>query len=252
MDNFDDILNQLRDSSGDLKANMHMLNEIVPVEEQIKYFQYSKRIQSDKTKDVFDKHFLIARLFTPEVDVEDKRYYLTCLAGLIDIAAYRAIETYHKSPLESELANWSALALVESRILLDSELSGEKQFFVSTGLGGRDGKLRFFSVLASKDRMDFTEFQSEMILRELQFSFECNKIEMEKIEVKNNYVKMFILCDLNHNARKAIENVVKECNELGEFLDTKFIITNIKYIEDHEIENLLNKQNSNDTDSPVI
>lgn len=241
MENYDDMLDQLKNSSGEMKSNLHMLNEIVPVEEQMKYFQYSKYIQAEKDKPNLDRNYLIARLFTPEVNIEDKKYYLSVLAGLVDVAAYRAIETYHKSPMEPELTNWSAMALVESKILLDSELSGEKQFFVSTGLGGRDGRLRHFSIVASANREMFTDFQRETLLRELQFSFEHDNIVVESIETKGNYIKMFILCDLNHNAAESLENAIKEANEFGNFVDTKFLMTNVKVLDDEEIMKLLKR-----------
>ncbi|SHF32248.1 hypothetical protein [Dysgonomonas macrotermitis] len=246
MDKFDKILNQLKDASGDMKANMHMLNEIVPVEEQMKYFQYSKYVQSQDTSMQPDRNYMIGRLFTPNVNIEDKRYYLSALAIIADVAAYRAIETYHSSPLEPELANWSALALTESKILLDADLSGEKQFFVSTGLGGRDGKLRYFSVIASKDRTPFTDFQKETILKELKFAYEASEIEVESIDFKGNYLKVFLLCDLKHDPRSYTEEAIKECNDMGDFVDKRFLLTNVKLIKDSEIEELLEKK---DTDS---
>lgn len=219
-----------------------MLDEKISFEEQMKYFNYSKYIKSDRQSFEPDKSYIIARLFTPNLDVEDKRYYLSSLAAMPDVAAYRAIETYHSSPLEPELANWSALALIESKILLNTDLSGEKQFYLSTGLGGKDGKLRFFAVLASANRDAFTDFQCEMILRELQFSFEQNKIEVEEIVTKANYVRMLVLCDLDHNVKTSIESAITECNELGAFIDEKFIVTNVKQVEDAEIESLLLKK----------
>lgn len=247
MKEFEKMLNQLRDSSGELKANMHLLNEIVPVEEQMKYFEYSKYVQSNKDNMGLDRNYLIAKLFTPEIDLEDRRYYLSVLAGIVDVAAYRAIETYHSSPLEPELANWSAMALAESKILLDADLSGEKHFFVSTGLGGKDNKLRYFSVIASSDRSNFNEFQRETLLRELQFAFTTHNIEVESIEIKSNYLKMFLLCGLNQDAHICIENAIKECNEMGHFVDDQFLLTNVKKIDDTEIEELLKKRKS---DSP--
>ena len=244
MEEFEKMLNQLRDSSGELKANMHLLNEIVPVEEQMKYFEYSKYVQSNKDNMGLDRNYLIAKLFTPEIDLEDRRYYLSVLAGIIDVAAYRAIETYHSSPLEAELANWSAMALAESKILLDADLSGEKHFFVSTGLGGKNGKLRYFSVITSSDRSDFNEFQRETLLREIQFAFTTHNIEVENIEIKSNYLKMFLLFGLNQNGRDCIENAIKECNEMGHFVDEQFLLTNVKKIEDAEIEELLKRRES--------
>lgn len=240
MERFDKMLEDLRNSSGEMKSNLHLLDEIVPFEEQMKYFNYSKSLQSNKDLGL-DKHYLIARLFTPDVDVEDKRYYLSTLAGMVDVVAYRAIETYHSSPPEAELANWSALALIESRILLNSELSGEKQFYLSTGLGGKENKLRFLVVIASRNRDLFTDYQRETMLHELQFSFDQNNIDVEQIEVNENYVKLFILSDLDHNPRQVVESAVRECNELGNFIDPKFIVTNIKLIDDTEIRELLKK-----------
>lgn len=242
MEKFDKILDQLRDSSGELKDNMHMLSEIVPVEEQMKYFQFSKYIQKDKEKDSLDKHYLIARLFTPEVSIENKRYYLSVLAGIVDVAAYRALEAYHSNPLDPELKYWSALALAESKILLDAEFSGEKQFFVSTGLGGIGKKLRFFGVIATLSRKDFTSFQQETLIRELQFQFEKNEIDVELLEYKGNYLKMLLLCGLNHDARLCIQEAIDEANEFGDYIDPKFILTNIKPIDDDEIVEVLKKE----------
>lgn len=248
MDKFDETLDQLRDSSGGMKPNLHILNEVIPIEEQMKYFQYSKHIQSDKENNRFDKSFLIAKLFTPEIDIEDRRYYLSILAGLIDITAYRAIETYHSSPLEPELAQWAAMALIESKVLLDAELSGEKQFYVSTGLGGKGDMLRFFSVIASSDRSKFTDFQLETLKRELNFAFEKNNIIIEEWTPNNNYVKMLFLCDLDHDARSVIETAIKEANELGNYIDTRFIMTNIKQIDDVGIEKMLKEDKDSTSD----
>lgn len=244
MNNFDKMLNQLKDSSGEMGDNMHMLNEIVPVDEQMKYFHYSKYVQKNKEKEKenLDRNYMIAKLFTPEADIEDKRYYLTVLAGIVDVAAYRAIETYHSSPLEPELIHWSALALAESKILLDAELSGEKQFFVSTGLGGKDKKLRYFSVIATEDRADFTDFQRETFIRELRFQFEQNNIELEELTIKGNYLKMFLLCGLSHDARECVKKAVDEANEFGNYIDNHFLLTNIKQLNDVEITELLNKK----------
>lgn len=241
MDNFDQIMNQLKDSAGEFRSNIHLLDKIVPVEEQIEYFQYSKYLQSDKLNNKLNRDFLIAKLFTPEVELEDRRYYLSLLAGIVDVAAYRAIETYYSSPLEPELANWSAMALVESKILLDTDFSGEKQFFVSTGLGGKNSKLRFFTVIATLDRSDFTDFQKETLFRELKFNFEHNNIELETSQIRNNYVTMLILSDFNHDARVSIEQVIDECNEYGSYLDPRFLLTNMKQLEDSNIEELLSK-----------
>ncbi|MDH6354015.1 hypothetical protein M2132_000335 [Dysgonomonas sp. PH5-45] len=242
MDNFNEMLDKLRDSSGEMKSNLHMLREIIPIEEQMRYFDYVKNVRTETVDSHFTKEYLIARLFTPELGVESKRFYLALLAAMPDVAVYRAIETYHSSPLEPELANWSTLALMESRILLDSDLSGERQFFVSTGLGGKEGKLRYFLIITTDDRTELSCFQKDTLKRELQFSFEKNEIEIESIDFKPSYLKMFLFCGLNHDPRVAVEEAIKECNELGCHFDTKFLLTNVKLLDDEEIKTILLKK----------
>lgn len=242
MDEFKNTLDQLKDSSGEMKSNLHILDEIIPIEEQMKYFKYSEYIHSKRGDDQNDYRYFIHKLFSPDIEIEDRRYYLTILAGIADVAAYRAIETYRQCPLEPELSNWSAMALVENKILLDAELSGEKQFFVSTGLGGQDGMLRFFTVIASSDRTDFSDFQIEMINKELMFAFDRNSIVLEEISVHGNYLTLMLLCDLKHDIRSIINDVISECNDLGYFIDPKFILTNLKKIKNSDIERMLNRK----------
>jgi len=241
MDDFDKILKQLKDSSGELKHNLHVLEEIVPIEEQMKYFEYSKNARNPHEH--INRDYLVARLFSPDSDIEDRRYCLVMLAGLVDIGAYRSIETFHSSPLDSGLKNWAALALMESRILLDSDFSGEQQYMVSTGLGGSAGLLRFFSIIPSTDRSDFTDLQRQIIEREFNFELKHDNIIIEEFVIKNNYTRLMVLSDLNHNLRNVFSNIIKECNELGNFLDEKFMLTNIRKYDDNEIKKLLqNKQ----------
>jgi len=239
MDNFDEILDQLRDSSGELKDNLHILEEMIPIEEQMKYFEYSKHIR--EKHDYVDRNYLVALLFSPDIRLEEKRYSLTVLAGLADIAAYRSIETYHSSPLEPELANWSALALIESRILLDSELSGEKQFLISTGLGGLNGRLRFFAVIVTKDRSEYSDLQKEIMEREIKFAAEHENITIEEFTFTSNHLKILLLADLKRDLKAIFHNVINECNEFGDFIDDKFLLTNVKQFSEEELGRLLNK-----------
>jgi len=240
MDEFDKILEQLKDASGELKHNFHVLEDIIPIEEQMKYFNYSKRVHT--SQEYVDRDYLIARLFSPDSDIEDRRYCLVMLAGIVDIGAYRAIETFHSSPADVELKDWSAMALVESRILIDSDLSGEPQILVSTGLGGINGSLRFFSIVASKDRAEFNALQREIIDREFKFGLEHNRIVIEEFIIINNYARLMLLSDLKHDLRSIMAEIIIECNELGDFLDEKFMLTNIKTFNDNEIERLLTKK----------
>jgi hypothetical protein len=56
------------------------------------------------------------------------------------------------------LKDWAALSLQESRMTLESSLLDENQVIISTGLGGKAKKLRYFAVIAAKRRENFSEF----------------------------------------------------------------------------------------------
>ena len=245
MDELDNILDHLKKSSNGESMNLHTLDEIIPVDMQIKYFQYSKYIQQSKDDSDLERDFLIAQLFSPDVDVdvEDKKYYMCILAGLVDVVAYRALEIYKNSPLELELSDWSAMALIESKMLLDKEFSGEKQLFVSTGLGGKNGLLRFFCIITTADRKDFTDLQKDILSREFSFSFQENKIEIEDLSIQKNYLKILLLSDIKCDIKALVTNVIQECNILGNFIDSHFVLTNIKKFDDAEIEEILAKKN---------
>ncbi|OJU48582.1 MAG: hypothetical protein BGN96_11570 [Bacteroidales bacterium 45-6] len=231
----DGVFNKLVNLTKEHKNHLHILEETIPVSEQFEYFNFSKKLRENETPYI-DRNYLISLLFTPELSIEEKRKYLSLLAGIADVAAYRAIETYHSSPLEPELANWSAMALVESRILLNTDLTGEQQIFVSTGLGGHSGKLRYFFVVASKGNRPFTSLQSEIIEREFRFQFNLTGIEIEKEEKEAYYFTYLVLADLAIDIKELVDATIRECNEYGHFIHPESMITNTKILSKEDIE----------------
>lgn len=238
MDELDDVLKQIKTEGTNL--NLHTIDEIIPVDVQMKYFQFSKHVQQEQNK--FDRDYLIAKLFSPDVDQDDKKYYMCLLANFVDVIAYRALEIYRRSPLESELTDWCAMALIESRMLLEKDLSGEKQIFVSTGLGGKSGLLRFFCIITSSKRTDFSDFEKEILNREILFYFQKNKIEIEEIFVQKNYMKILFLSNINNDIKFVINEAINESNIFGDFVDKRFVLTNIQKFSDQEIEKMLQNE----------
>lgn len=231
----DAIFKKLVDLQKENKSHLHILEETIPVNEQFYYFDFSKKIRENEDEHI-DRNYLVSILFTPGLLIDEKRKSLSLLAGIPDVAAYRAIETYHSSPLEAELANWSAMALVESRILLNTELTGEQQIFVSTGLGGRDGKLRYFFVVASIGNQPYTAFQNDIIEREFRFQFNLSGIELEKEDKQEHYYTYVVLADLAIDMKDIVDGIIKECNEYGNFIQPESMITNTKILSKEEIE----------------
>src|SRR5690606_30975066 len=197
------------------------------------YFRYFERLRSENNPFVRDEE--IAILFSPDESIERKKRSLSLLASIPDVGAYRSIETYHSSPLEPELSHWSSMALVSSRIILSSELSGQQQVYISSGLGGHDKKLRFFSAFTTTNREPFTELQKEIVEREFNFQLQKADVIIEKFEIKEKYFTILMLFAFDIDAKSILNEAVAECNEYGNFLDTRFLFTNVKVLNDKEL-----------------
>jgi hypothetical protein len=134
------------------------------------------------------------------------------------------------------------MALVSSRIVLTSDLSGQQQVYISSGLGGQDKKLRFFSLFTTNNRQEFSELQKEIIDREFTFHLKTADVYIEKFDIKNNYFTILLLFPFDEDIRSRLNSAVEECNQYGNFLNTKFLFTNIKILNEKEIGTLLNKK----------
>lgn len=241
MSNHDDLLAKLRQTLKEQGIDsFHILEDLVPIEVQMDYFRYFDRLRRENSPFVRDDE--VATLFSSDASIESKKRSLTLLASIPDVGAYRSIETYHSSPLEPELSHWSSMALVSSRIVLSSDLSGHQQVYISSGLGGQDRKLRFFALFTTNDRQFFTDLQKEMVEREFTFQLHKAEVVIEKFEIRENYFTILMLFPFNKDVKSSLNAAVTECNQYGNFLDTRFLFTNVKVLSEKEIENLLEKK----------
>ena len=169
-----DIFKKFRDSFSKIDGHFHILEQRVPVERQMEYFKYSENIRKDQDKpDISKMDFSVFEdsLDDPESTVEHKKYVLSILATSRQVKAYRILEEYAQAP-DPDVADWAYMALMESRIALESELSDEKQIYISTGLGGKGEKLRFYVLILANELKPFLEYQKKVIEREFPYSLE--------------------------------------------------------------------------------
>ena len=238
MKNWNNILNKLRATINDNGIDsFHILEDLIPLEEQMEYFKYF-----DDLKDR-DVHFVpdseIEMLFSPDVTIERKKESIALLSSIPNVKAYRAIETYQANPMEPELKNWSSIALLGSRISLYSDLSGKPQTYISSGLGGHDKKLRFFALFISPTRENFTDHQKELIEREFRFQLESADVDIETFEIEDNYFSILLLFPFKTDVRAILLSAILECNQYGNFLDKKFLFTNVKVFSQEEIQKMI-------------
>jgi len=234
----ENLYDKLNDYLGKAPDNFNILEEQIEIELQMEYFEFSNKLKGnvDEEKTLTD----IDRLFAIDTMIGDKKTLLAELASIDKVEAYRAIEKYVKDP-DKDLKDWAILALQESRMLLESSFLDENQVFISTGLGGKGNKLRYFIVLLSKKEINFTETQKKLIKSEFDFFLRKQNAEIEKTTFNRNLSTILALIPINVSIKDVFREAINECNQYGNFLKENFIITNVKSLSIGEIKEILEK-----------
>lgn len=246
----EDIFKRFYESFRNMEGHFHILEHRVPVEQQMAYFKYSDQIRKDINgmKDS-DYQRYIADLQSDDLSREEKKRILSILASSKQVRAYRVLEKYLQNP-DPQLINWAYMALMESRITLESELSGEKQIYISTGLGGKGEKLRFYVLILSSGGV-FLEYQREVIEKEFGYLLPKDNCEIERITIGDKYVELVFLIPVRTDIRKILENVIRECNLYGDFLSEIFTITNVKELDKEELDRIIERYGKDKTNRSV-
>ncbi len=235
---YENIYNTISEILSSVKGNYNVLEEQIDIDLQTEYFEYSKNYESTKT----EEEILENRndIFAKDIDKEEKKNRFVELASIESVVAYRTIEKYLRKPETSYLKDWATLAFQESRMLIESKLLDENQIFISTGLGGKDGKLRYFIVFLSKNNR-FSELEQKIITDELLYQLKKAGSELEEIEFYKRYSSILAIVPLHVSVKKLFEDIIDDCNQFGDFINKDFIITNVRKLSFEEVENHLSK-----------
>lgn len=240
----ENIYNDIQKIFEDLPGNFNILEEQIDLEVQMKYFERSKKLREENE----GTDYLESReeLFLPDTGIDRKKDILIGLAGMDDVKAYRIIEKFLEQVGE-ELRGWTVLALQENRMLLQTSLLEEQQFFISTGLGGKDRKLRYYVVFIGRD-LDklLTPTQQKLVKNELIFRLKPEEGEFESIDFFEGFCTSLVLLPVTADIKQVFSSVVEECNQYGDFLEEDMIITNVKVLSRNEILEIINKQDNSD------
>ncbi len=240
----DDIFSDFQKSIEGLKGNFHVLDTSVPVEKQMEYFRYSEDVKKQAGNvEVEDQVNVLNDVVS---DAEKKKFAMAFLATTGDVKAYRALEKYAGSLNDAhdrDLYDWSRLSLLQAQIILESEFSDEKQVFISSGLGGKEHRLRFFAFFKANHLIPFSPYQIELIEKEVPFAIRKYGGEIEELTVRDTFFSILLLIDLQMDIRGMLESALNECNQYGNFIDRSFVITNMKKYSDEEILKELNRTN---------
>ena len=183
-------------------------------------------------------------LYDENISIDEKKEILIQLAGVDDPKAFRVIEKFKEDQRGKELFEWTAMAYQESRTFIQGSLLEENQVFISTGMGGKGQKLRYFIVIISESDENFTETQVKLIKSEIEYFFLNSDSEIEEFKSLGKFVTITALIPISSNIKNLFSLAIDECNQLGNLINENFIVTNVKKLTFDEIEEFIN--NSDD------
>ncbi len=177
-------------------------------------------------------------LFVSGTPVEAKKRILILLAHLGTMESSKILERYLKMS-EGTLNDWAILSLKECRMFLESVLLKEEEGFISTGLGGKDNKLRYYFIVSTREGRTLTRSERETLEEGFKGSSDGYKSEIEEINFGTNYAMMGILVPMDVAVSGVIEEGIRRCNRLGEILFVHYYVTNVKKPTKREISKYL-------------
>ncbi len=214
-----------------------VFEEGIDISVQIEYEKASVEF-IEKGKEISPLNELEEILINPNTSVEDKKNALIQLSMSGDVKAYRIIEKY-KDTCDKELKKWTILSFQKSRAHIEHELSNEEKIYISSGLGGSGNKLRYFFVLTSKEKAKFTDFQRDLLKKEIEFSLSKSDSIAETITFYDYFVSILCLVPLQISPDTILTDILKETKEFGDFLSEEIIATNTEIFSEEKIIKLI-------------
>jgi hypothetical protein len=239
MEENENLYDKIKELFGAVPGQFSSLEEKIDIDLQMKYFEFSRKIKNKSKEQDFEQ--FSTDLFDEHVSETYKQELLSRLASMEKVEAFRIIEKFMENP-PPELRDWGILAMQESKMLLESKFLDENQVFISTGLGGKGDKLRYFIVLIGNKIECISEIQKKIIRNEFGFTLKKYNAEIEKYRFSKSLATIMAMVPMQATIKTIFEEAIAECNLYGNFLLPNFIITNVKELSFSEIRDFLEKQ----------
>lgn len=248
-----ELFRKFQESFRKWKGHFHILEQCVQMEEQMEYFKYSEKLRSTREwQELSETELTVLQndLDNPEALISQKKHALALLASSHLVKAYRILEKYTETP-DPILEGWAYMAFMEGRISLESELSDEKQILISTGMGGKGEKLRFYILILANGLKPFQDYQQKIVEREFPYWLEKSDCEIERLTVREQSVEMVLLTPILADIKAILERAISECNEYGNFLSHSFAMSNVKELTEEEVNEEIKKRWEKQSNKPL-
>jgi hypothetical protein len=241
MTNNENIYDKIREFLGTISGNVAVMEHQIDADIQMEYNHLAEQdLDISNPEEILRKKDTLSN---PGYSIEYKKKYLVELAKIGTVESHRILENYISLP-DKELKEWAMLAFQENKMLLESSLLDENQVLISTGLGGKGLKLRYFTVLQTASGNVFSEYEKKLVRSELKYSLKSNLGELESIHFNGELCRILSVIPLQIPIQPLFEKVIEECNLYGNFIDHECLITNVKILSGKQIRSLMtrNKQ----------
>lgn len=218
------MLNKLRNFLA-TQGRVRIIEAIVDPDIQVEYLEYASKVRKE-----FDEQEIIDNsdnIFDKAVDIDEKKRLITLMATIDDVNIYRKLEKFIEIA-DEDLKSWALIAHQESQTVIQSSLLEENQILISTGLGGKNEKMRFFIVLQVEPKVEISENHQTILKNEIEYSFKKHNCDIESIEFNDFFCAIVALFPFKVEIEDVFESVIIESNNLGVNLSDKFIVTNVK------------------------
>lgn len=209
-------------------SNVLILEEEIDVKTQMIYYRYSSLLRkySKTGTSILDELDL---LYDKNIDNKQKKKILAKAAGIDKAEIYKKIEHYVNHS-DGEMHDWALLARYESQMLLQGSLLNEQQFFISTGLGGKGDKLRYFCAFTTKSGEPFDTTQKKVMRNEMKYALEDANGKLESMRFNKEICMAVLLLKLDIDCLPPdiLNSFIKESNTYGNFISEYFLINNVK------------------------
>ncbi len=242
----DELFERFQNTMANIKGRVHILEQRVSVEVQMRYFKFSElmRKRNNPPRPLPNSMCLeqYERLYDPLSTEHEKKHALLILATSKNVKAFRLLKDFVNNDPDISLREWASLALMDCQISLESELSGEQQVYISTGLGGKGEKIRFSVVFLIADKHKvFEDYQKHVIERESAYIIERHDCELEYLQIEDRFVLMKLLIPFRANIQTVLAGIITECNQYGDFLSRSFTVTNMQELNEYDALEMLSK-----------
>lgn len=220
-----------------LGGDVIVVDNKTPMREQVRFFEqfikWANRMREGECDgEPQTVHQKYAKLLKEEVPLDEKVELLAYLAACGNVESVKVLEAYQEK-VSPELKEWAKLAMSCCQTVLKGELTGQKQVFVTTGLGGSINRFRFCVCLFAAKGVTFAPFQRETIEKEMRFMM-GKVVEFERLVIKDRYAIAMVLVPIQENISRLVEETLNSINVYGNFLHTRPIISNtMEVTEEH-------------------